>query len=290
MKPSETRKSALRPVSPERPRHTLSSVSSVSRELWTASARTSRALLLASAVRRGRSPGRGRRLHDLLHRRVEGHRVPGLDQLGLVLADVGDVVPVGVPALRGEPRERLRRTARSEVNSCDSGEAPLVVTSATWSSGRRSSSRKRSRALRARTRLVELHVDVVDHEHDVARGKEVLRLLFRRRGGLGSRGRGSRRGGHRRRGGGRRLGPRERVELHDRLRLAVLEHDEVLAAQARPRVPALLPPRPRAAPPRRRWGRRGRASVLPAPGRATAPRRRGRRLARAATSWRRGQP
>ena len=121
------------------------------------------------------------------------------------------------------------RTARSDVNSCERADAPLVVTSATWSSGRRSSSRKRSRAFRVAHEAVELHVDVVDRQHDVARRQEVLRFLGRGLGRRSSPPPGRPPGGS-----------REGVELDDRLRLPVLEDDEVVAGQVAARAPVLL--------------------------------------------------
>ena len=115
--------------------------------------------------------------HDLLDRRGEGHRVPRLDHLRLVLGDV-DIPPVGAPALRRQPRQRLAQ------DRAVGGELLRE---------RRRAARRHERHLVLRPQVLveealeglahadealELHVDVVDREHDVARGQ--LRLAFRR--------------------------------------------------------------------------------------------------------------
>ncbi len=167
--------------------------------------------------------------HDLLDRRGEGHRVPRLDHLRLVLGEV-DIPPVGAPALRRQPRQRLAQ------DRAVGGELLRE---------RRRAARRHERHLVLRPQVLveealeglahadealELHVDVVDREHDVASGQ--LRLAFRRHVPGGD--------GRRRRGRDRLARPRERLELHDRLRLAVLEHGEILATQAGSRPPALF--------------------------------------------------
>jgi len=213
-KPSETRKSALRPVIPCRPRHRLSSVSSVS--------------LGEDAARFG--PGYHLRRvfvldepgpQDLLHRRVERHRVAGLDELGLVLADVGHFTPFGAAALGGEAGEGLLQDGavgceflREGGGAARGHEGDLVL-------GPQILLEETRERLPDAREARELHVDVVDDQHHVARRQEVLGLVRFRRGGRV------------RLGGCPRPGPGEGVELDDGLGLSVLEDDEVLAPQAR---------------------------------------------------------
>ena len=229
MKPSETRKSGLAAREPREAE--AEALERLQREprvvdgLREDDARLAPRLLL----------GRGRVLEvegrdDLLDRRVEGHLVAGLDHLRLVVADVGNARPVGVPALGGEPRERLPQDGpvgsellRQRRGAARRDERDLVL-------GPQVLVEEALEGLARAHEALELHVDVVDREHDVARRQHLVRLCGL---GLPRCGRLCRRRDCRR-------GSRERVELHDRLRLAVLEHDEVLALQAGPRTPALL--------------------------------------------------